>query len=247
MSELASLQNTKRSSSPAGNEPTFADGNEKAVSRNSELATETVDDLALVRACQSGDVTAFEELIKRYDVKLLRLACLITHNREDAEEAVQDAFLKAYTGLNQFDEKASFSIWLTRFAVNESLMKLRKGHATSEHYDPTEEKDEGIHFDVADWAPSFEQLYSATELRGILVKSLDSLSPTLRVVFVLRDVEGFSGDETAEILRLALSAVKARLLRARLQLRDELSKHFRKPIPARVVQMTARLGASEPE
>jgi RNA polymerase sigma-70 factor (ECF subfamily) len=203
----------------------------KHVTRNStELVTETAShDLTAVRACKGGDVAAFEELVRRYDVKLLRIAGHITHNREDAEEAVQDAFLKAYRNLDQFEEKSSFSTWLIRIAVNESLMKLRKHSVTKERYISLAQTDEGIPLDVADWAPNPEQLYSATELRRTLIRSLESLSPALRVVFVLRDVAGLSGDETAEVLGLALSAIKARLFRARLQLREKLSKHFRKP------------------
>jgi RNA polymerase sigma-70 factor (ECF subfamily) len=198
--------------------------------QSTELATErTIDDLEVVHACKRGDVAAFEELVKRYDVRLLRIACHITQNREDAEEAVQDAFLKAYMKLDQFEEKSSFSTWMTRIAVNESLVRLRKHRITKDRWISLAQPVEGIPLDVADWAPNPEQLYSATELRAALIKGLESLSPALRVVFVLMDVTGLSGDETAEVLRLALSAVKSRLFRARLQLREKLTKHFRKP------------------
>ena len=222
----------------------------KHVSRNSiEAAPErAIDDLALVHACKSGDVSAFEELVKRYDTKLLRIACHITHNQEDAEEAVQDAFLKAYIKLDQFEEKASFSTWLTRIAVNESIAKLRKHRTTDEHLIPIAGPEEGIPIDVADWTPNPEQLYSATELRRTLLKSLDSLSPALRVVFVLRDITGLSGEETAEVLKLALPAVKARLFRARLQLRERLSKHFKKrPTSHRRPERTTEIAESDGE
>jgi RNA polymerase sigma-70 factor (ECF subfamily) len=194
---------------------------------STELVNRPDDDL--VNACKSGDVAAFEELVKRYDLKLLRIACHVIQNREDAEEAVQDAFLKAYMNLNQFEGKASFSTWLTRIVVNESLMKLRKRNGRKEHSISPTHPDESIPFDVADWAPNPEQLYSASELRVALRTSLEALSPALRVVFVLRDMAELSGDETAEVLGLGLSAVKARLFRARLQLREMLTKHFRKP------------------
>jgi RNA polymerase sigma-70 factor (ECF subfamily) len=201
------------------------------VNRNStELVTRPPDDdLSVVNVCKNGDVAAFEELVKRFDFKLLRIACHITQNREDAEEAVQDAFLKAYMNLDQFEGKASFSTWLTRIAVNESLMKLRKRKVRKEHSTSPSRPDEDIPFDVADWAPNPEQLCSASELRVALLKSLEMLSPAMRVVFVLRDMAELSGDETAEVLGLGLSAVKARLFRARLQLREMLTKHFRKP------------------
>ena len=184
------------------------------------------NDSEIVQAIRAGDADAFEELVKRYDFKLLRIASHITHNREDAEEVVQDAFLKAYTRLDQFEAKASFSTWLTRIAVNESLMKLRKHRATKEHWTSFEDHSEDVPFDVVDWAPNPEQLYSATELREILTVSLEGLSPALRVVFVLRDVTGLSRDETAAVLGLGPAAVKARLFRARLGLRKMLSKHF---------------------
>jgi RNA polymerase sigma-70 factor (ECF subfamily) len=171
---------------------------------------------------------AFEELVKRYDCKLLRVACHITHNREDAEEAVQEAFLKAFTKLEQFEENAKFSTWLTRIVVNESLMKLRTYRATNARWvSLTEQAEGGVPFDVADWAPNPEQLYSATELRGTLIRSLEGLSPALRVVFVLRDIARLSGEEAAEVLGLTSVAIKARLFRARLQLRERLSKYFR--------------------
>src|SRR5256712_10835679 len=90
------------------------------------------DDLDLVHASKSGDVAAFEELVKRYDSKLLRIAQHVTHNREDAQDAVQEAFLKAFQKLEQFQENSKFSTWLVRIAINQSLMKLRKQHRKSE-------------------------------------------------------------------------------------------------------------------
>ena len=203
-----------------------------------------LDDLSLVHASKKGDVSAFEELVKRHDVKLLRIACHVTQNREDAEEAVQDAFLNAYMKLDQFEEKSSFSTWITRIVLNESLGKLRKQRARNDHSIPFAHTDDDVPLDIADWAPNPEQLYSATELRATLIKCLEALRPALRIVFVLRDVAGLSGDETAEILGLKLQAVKARLFRARLQLREKLTKHFKKPAVPRPV--TDRPKAPQP-
>jgi RNA polymerase sigma-70 factor, ECF subfamily len=188
------------------------------------------DDLALVQATRNGDTAAFEELIKRYDRKLLRIALNVTRNPEDAEEAVQDTFLKAYRNLNRFEGKAKFATWLTRIAINESLTKLRKQHGNKE---TSLERDirldgEVLPVDVADWALNPEERYGVLQLRGILTKSLQELRPALRVVFVLRDVEGFSTSETAGALGLTQVSVKARLFRARLELRESLSKYFRK-------------------
>ncbi len=205
----------------------------KHVCRNSAqpAVTETAsDDLALVHASKSGDVAAFEELVKRYDRKLLRIAQHLTHNREDAEDVVQEAFLKAFQHLDQFREDSTFSTWLIRIALNQSLMKLRKQRSTREisiDKDFQSEED-NLPIDVADWAPNPEELYRAAELQEILRKTLQELGPGLRVVFVLRDIEGFSLEQTTEALGLSLAAVKARSWRARLQLRERLSVFFHK-------------------
>lgn len=191
--------------------------------------TETAcDDLALVHACKSGDFAAFEKLVKRYDRRLFRIAQHLTHNREDAEDVVQEAFLKAFQHLGQFREDAKFSTWLIRIAMNQSLMMLRKRRTTREQsIDNDFQSDDGnLPIDVEDWAPNPEQLYRATQLREILRATLQQLGPGLRLVFVLRDIEGFSLQETAEALGLSVIAVKARSFRARLQLRERLSKYF---------------------
>lgn len=189
-------------------------------------------DLALVEASIRGDITAFEELVRRYDRKLLRIAYQVTHNTEDAQEAVQEAFLKAYRKLNQFQRKSTFCTWLIRIALNESLMILRRQRRYAQEL-PFEYEDangESVQVDVADWSPNPEQSYNRSELQGILRKALEELSPALRIVFILQDLEGLSIKETAAVLDLNSNAVKARLHRARLQLREKLSKYFRKPI-----------------
>ena len=191
------------------------------------------EDLALVHASRGGNVAAFEQLVKRYDAKLLRIAQNVTKNPEDAEEAVQEAFFKAYQKLDQFQGHAKFSTWLIRITLNESLMKLRKQRAILEPLvdnDVDADSDgERRPFDVADWAPNPEMLYRVSEFREILITSLQRLSPALKVVFVLRDIEEHSQRETSEILNLTETAVKTRLSRARLQLREDLSKYFKKP------------------
>jgi RNA polymerase sigma-70 factor, ECF subfamily len=188
------------------------------------------DDLELVHASKNGDVAAFEQLVKRYDRKLLRIAQSVTHNTEDAQDAVQDAFLKVFQKLGQFREESQFSTWLFRITVNQSLMKLRKRRPIR---DVSRDEDlqadvDMLPMEVIDWAPNPEQLYWATELRDILISALRELRPTLRTVFVLRDIEGLSIDQTAKVLNLSPTAVKARLWRVRLQLRERLNKYFGK-------------------
>ena len=185
-------------------------------------------DLVLVHACKSGNAAAFEELVKRYDTKLFRIAQHITHNREDAQDAVQEAFLKVFRKLTQFQENSKFSTWLTRITVNESLMKLRKQRHNKEFSidNNFESEDRSPTSELTDWARNPEELYRGFELRNILRSELQELQPGLRVVFVLRDIEGLSTEETAEVLESTPVAVKARLWRARLRLRERLSKCF---------------------
>ena len=185
-------------------------------------------DLALVHACKSGNAVAFEELVKRYDTKLFRIAQHITHNRDDAQDAVQEAFLKVFRKLAQFQENSKFSTWLTRITVNESLMMLRKQRHNKEFSidNNLESEDHSLTSELADWARNPEELYRGFELRNILRSELQELQPGLRVVFVLRDIEGLSTEETAEVLESTPVAVKARLWRARLKLRERLSKYL---------------------
>jgi RNA polymerase sigma-70 factor (ECF subfamily) len=200
---------------------------------SAQLAVTTVasDDMDLVHASKNGDVAAFEQLVKRYDRKLFRIAQHITHNREDSEDAVQEAFLKAFQHLGEFREDSKFSTWLIRITLNQALMKLRKQRRAAKEVSLEENFQAGeevLPIEVADWAPDPEQLYRASELRGILTKCLSELRPVLRAVFVLRDIEGLSTAQTAEVLNLSQVAVKARLWRGRLQLRELLNTYFRK-------------------
>ena len=196
----------------------------------SRVGEQVSDEIALVQAAKAGDVGAFEQLVKRYDRNVFRIAQHITQNREDAEDVVQDAFLKAYGNLEQFQGQSKFYTWLVRIAVNEALMKLRRRRpermvSLDEEVKPDEDS---MPREVADWSPNPEQLYSQSELRDILGKTIQGLPPSFRTVFVLRDVEGLSTEETAEALDLSIPAVKSRLLRARLQLRERLNRYFKK-------------------
>src|SRR5512142_127980 len=189
------------------------------------------DELALVEAARAGDIGAFEELVKRYDRNVFRIAQHITQNREDAEDVVQEAFLKAYGNLGQFQGQSKFYTWLVRIAVNEALMKLRRRRPermVSLDEDVKTEED-SMPREIADWTPNPEQQYTQGELKDILSRTIHGLPASFRTVFVLRDVEGLSTEETAEALGLSIPAVKSRLLRARLQLRERLNKYFKKP------------------
>ncbi|MGI4831070.1 MAG: sigma-70 family RNA polymerase sigma factor [Janthinobacterium lividum] len=186
-------------------------------------------DLALVARAKAGDTAAFEQLVRQYDRQIYRTALHITQNREDAEDITQDVFFKAFQKLEQFQGNSKFSTWLVRIAVNESLMRLRRRKTSrTVSMDQDVETEEGaIPRDFAEWRPNPEQIFSQSELGDILRKTIAGLPPGFRTVFTLRDIENLSTEETAEALGLSVPAVKSRLLRARLQLRERLSRYFR--------------------
>ncbi|MGA9939731.1 MAG: sigma-70 family RNA polymerase sigma factor [Candidatus Acidiferrales bacterium] len=187
------------------------------------------DESALVAAAKAGDISAFETLVGRYERKIFRLAQNITQNREDAEDAMQESFLKAYEHLGEFQGNSRFYTWLVRIAVNQALMKLRRRRPNVVSLD--QEIDTGEDMmprEVEDWGPSPEERYGQTELSGILGKVIGELDPPFRIVFQLRDIEELSTEETAEALGLSVPAVKSRLLRARLKLREKLNQYFRR-------------------
>jgi RNA polymerase sigma-70 factor (ECF subfamily) len=185
------------------------------------------DEALLVAAAKAGDMGAFQELVGRYEHKIFRLAQNITQNREDAEDVMQDAFLKSFAHLGDFQGDSRFYTWLVRIAVNEALMKLRKRRPNQLPLDEyIETEDDLIPREIQDWGPTPEQRYAQRELQQILASVIGQLEPGFRVVFQLRDVEQLSTEETAEALGLSIPAVKSRLLRARLKLRERLNRYF---------------------
>jgi RNA polymerase sigma-70 factor (ECF subfamily) len=202
-----------------------------------KMATESIpveapvdDELELVTRARQGDAASFSALLARYEGKIFRLAMNITQNREDAEDVLQEAFLKAYEHLDQFQGNSRFYTWIVRIAVNQALMKLRKRRSDravslDEQIDTGEDT---VVREIAAWDPDPEQQYSQEELHRILSTAVDDLAPIYRTVFTLRDVDGLSTEETAEALDLTVPAVKSRLLRARLQLRDKLTRFFKR-------------------
>jgi len=190
------------------------------------------DEAGLVAQARLGDTGAFNELAERYQRNIFRLAQNITQNREDAEDVLQEAFLKAYEHLPDFHGDSTFYTWIVRIAVNEALMKLRKRKWDKTVWldEPVDTGEDAIAREIAVWEDNPEQRYSKEELHDILDKAVNGLAPPYRTVFVLRDMEGLSTEETAEALELSVPAVKSRLLRARLQLRDKLTAFFKKKV-----------------
>jgi RNA polymerase sigma-70 factor (ECF subfamily) len=195
-----------------------------------ELTEEARAELALVERARKGDAAAFGSLIRPYEARIFRLAMSITQNREDAEDVLQEAFLKAYEHLEQFQGNSKFYTWIVRIAVNQALMKLRK-RKSDRSVSLDEQIDTGedtVIREIAAWDPDPEQRFSQDEMRSILTEAIDELAPIYRTVFTLRDVDGLSTEETADALELSVPAVKSRLLRARLQLRDKLTRFFKR-------------------
>ena len=192
----------------------------------SDLAT--LPDAQLVRMAQGGETRAFDELVRRYQYKVYRLSYKILRHEDDAAEALQDALLSAYRGLKNFKAESTFSTWLYRVATNAALMKYRKrrdGHVSLER--SQSDNDDAEPLALPDWsAQPLDELLD-TETREVMQEGIDRLPEELRVVFVLRDVEGLSNGEVSEVLDLSIPAVKSRLHRARLQLRNRLDRYFR--------------------
>lgn len=189
-----------------------------------------IPEAELVASARVGDLRAFEELVRRYAPRILRLAIRVVGNEADAEDVLQEAFLKAYAKLDQFQGHSSFYTWIVRIAVNEALMRLRRRHGERE-VSLDQEIDTGedlLPREVEDWHPDPEQQFARQEMHDLLSRTIASLALPYRLVFQLRDVEGLSTEETAEALGLSIPAVKSRLLRARLQLREKLNRFFRR-------------------
>jgi RNA polymerase sigma-70 factor, ECF subfamily len=189
-----------------------------------------LDESALVAQSREGDAEAYGQLVRRYQSKIFRLAQHITQNREDAEDVLQETFLKAYEHLDQFQGNSKFYTWIVRIAVNQSLMKLRrrKNDKSVSMDDAIDTGEDMIVREIAAWDENPEERLSREEVGGILDSAIKNLEPPYRSVFVLRDIEELSTEETAEALGLSVPAVKSRLLRARLQLREKLTRQFKR-------------------
>lgn len=194
------------------------------------VTTAAFDEAPLVARAKAGDSAAFSELVSHYERKIFRLAKNITRHDEDAEDVLQEAFLKAYEHLDRFEGNSKFYTWLVRITVNEALMKLRKRKTdkTVSLDEPLDAGEDLMQREIAVWDDNPEQQYSGEEMKKILEDALDSLKPDFRTVFTLRDIEELSTEETADALGISVAAVKSRLLRARLALREKLTRQFKR-------------------
>lgn len=189
-------------------------------------------DSDLVEATKGGDNRGFDELVVRYRDRVYRLCTKILRQDDDAAEALQDAFLSAYRGLRKFKSESTFSTWLYRIATNASLMKLRRrrdGHVSYEQSQSPDSEGEPLAIPDLSAQPLDEVLDAET--REVLGREIDLLPANEREVFVLRDVMEESNLNVATELGLSVAAVKSRLHRARLHLRDRMNRYFRERAP----------------
>lgn len=185
------------------------------------------EEAALLTRAQAGDREAFWELAAPSVEAIYRLARRLVKSEEDAEDVVQEAFLKALGAIKDFRGQSRFTTWIHRIAVNQALMKLRKRRSEVFPMDAVEAGEIGTPLDLIDWSDSALDDLVRREAIKVLEATLESLPIDLRTVVVLRDVNGLSNEETAAALELPIGAVKWRLHRARTILRDRLSSYFR--------------------
>ena len=186
-----------------------------------------------VQALKSGDRVEFTRFVDQYSGAIYRLAMKLLNNPQDAEDALQESFIKAFRYIGQFDGRAKLSTWLYRIATNEALMLLRRHRRPEVSLDEPVEAEEGEQepLQIVDWCCLPEQELLSGEARRYLDQAIEQLPESLRVVFVLRDLEGLSTEETGQVLNLSETAVKTRLSRARFQLRQLLSDYYRLHLP----------------
>lgn len=179
-----------------------------------------------VEALRAGDKAEFARLVEAYSTPIYRLGLKMLASPEEAEDVLQTTFLKAFQHLPEFEGRSSLSTWLYRIAANEALMLLRRRRPELPLDDEPEEGPFPRPFQFADWGKLPEREMLSGEAKKLLDEAVRKLPEKLRVVFLLRDVEGLSIKETSDALNLSETAVKTRLLRARLRLREQLAVYF---------------------
>jgi RNA polymerase sigma-70 factor (ECF subfamily) len=189
-----------------------------------EFVATTGTDEELVKRAQEDDERAFGELVTRYESKVYSLAMKMLRNPEDAEDVLQDTFLRAYRGIKGFKGNSTFSTWIYRITANSALMRLRKKQLPQVSIEDSDERDAPIA--IADWAPGPVDQLLNKEMQRVMDEAIEALPPEFRQVFILRDVEELSNADVAEILDLSVAAVKSRLHRARLKVRNRLAQYF---------------------
>jgi RNA polymerase sigma-70 factor (ECF subfamily) len=201
------------------------------------------EDLRLIERVLAGDRQAFEALVRNHERRVFRVTLAVLGQVEDAEDAMQDTFIKVYRHLNQFRRESRFTTWLTRIAVNEALQRrqARKDHFSLDE-SPDAQNQQFPHY-FEPWAVDPEKLYTKQELRELVEKAIRSLPAIYREALILCDIEGVAGKEAADVLGVNLAAFKSRLLRSRLMMREALSASLaqRRPLSRRVADTAAEV------
>jgi RNA polymerase sigma-70 factor, ECF subfamily len=205
--------------------------NESGTGTPAKRRTDVRDEYAFLAAAKRGDSAAFESLCKQSAKMVFRVARRMMRNNEDAEDVLQESFQQAFIHLNSFNGDSRFSTWLSSIAINAALMKLRKKqHLWDVSLDESAENERSSpRLDVEDRGLNPEQLYAQTERQQVLAKAMNELTPGTRKVIELRELDERSGEETARIMGISVSAVKARVFHGRKKLRERLKHYVRPP------------------
>ena len=189
-----------------------------------------------LQALQNGDPAEFARVVEANSGYIYRLAMKMLQNPQDAEDILQETFIKAYKAFPNFDGRSKISTWLYRIATNEALMFLRKKRPDTISVEvPREDDAEDMKpVQIIDWCCLPEDEFMSDEAKKYLDESVDQLPENLKMTFILRDIEGLSTRETAEILEISETAVKTRLHRARLQLREISTSYYKERLPETV-------------
>jgi len=189
--------------------------------------TTSVDERLLVAQAKAGRTSAFGELYERHRQKIYRTSLRILRNEEDAEDSAQRSFQRAFTNLSRFREDSAFSTWVTRIAINEALMLLRRRRANPQLLENNSHGDEeSPSFDLRDEGPTPEEILAKNELRAAVTQAISHLRESLRIVVFHRELQGLTSAETAQVLGLSVAAVKARTFHARRHLRRHLERRL---------------------
>lgn len=191
-------------------------------------AVETPSDDELVAAIRRGETAAFEKLMRRYNQRLFRTARALLRNEAEAEDVVQETFVRAFRHLDEFEGRSSVATWLTRIALNEALARVKRAR----RFESADNDQEGRTLRVESSRPGPEEETAARELRAVLTAAVDALPDELRSIFVMREVEGMSTLEAAEVLQISSEAARVRLHRARAELQRSVEKRLGKEVRA---------------
>ncbi|HOC02097.1 MAG TPA: sigma-70 family RNA polymerase sigma factor [Candidatus Ratteibacteria bacterium] len=182
----------------------------------------------LIKLAKDRNSAAFEELVKRNQARIYNLGLKLLGNKEDAADLLQETFINAYYALPKFEGKSAFSTWLYRIATNNAFMKMRKKKIPLVRFEQKNNDEDGRIYpaEIADWSGDPKAHLQNEELKALIEKSVNSLPGKYKTIFVLHDIEGFSTEEISKMLGLSVPAVKSRIHRSRMYLRDKLSEYF---------------------